>query len=112
MDCPKDMQVDHIYHDTLDNRRSNLRICTPSENSRNTRSLRESSSTYKGVSFFRRNGKWRSTIWYNGKQVSLGYFFNEIEAAKAYDKASLAYYKDFSCLNFPELKDEYLKHAV
>lgn len=112
MSCPNGMHVDHINHDRLDNRRSNLRICTPEENTWNTRSLRKSSSKFKGVSYFKKNGKWRASISFKGKFISLGYFINEVDAAIAYDIAALKYYKDFGCLNFPDYNHKDLSNAV
>ncbi|MDH5825800.1 AP2 domain-containing protein [Sphingobacterium faecium] len=108
MSPDKDKQVDHINNDPLDNRRSNLRICNSKENSRNTRRYSGSSSKYKGVSYYSRNGKWRATIRLNNKSVSIGYFHDEIEAAKAYDLLAKKHFNEFAHLNFPETKKDHI----
>lgn len=58
-------------------------------------------SKYRGVSWSRSNKKWRSVIGWVGKKVFLGFFDDEVAAAKAYDTASLTYRGPLSCLNFP-----------
>ncbi len=93
--------VDHRNHNGLDNRRSNLRLATHSQNSCNTR--RDKSKTYsryRGVSFSKRKQKWFAAIRHNGKKIWLGYFKTEIEAARAYDEAARIYHKEFARLNF------------
>ena len=95
------MFVDHIDHNGLNNRRSNLRLCTPQQNARNHRPQLRRSSKYKGVSW-RKDGKvFRALIWYNKKSVHLGYFKSEIDAAKAYDKKAKELFGEFAYLNFP-----------
>ena len=95
VDCPKGMVVDHINGNTLDNRRENLRICTPAENTRNYRKPKTNTSGFKGVSWINRFGKWHSAISVNGKNKSLGYFDTPEEAYKAYCEASKKYHKEF-----------------
>lgn len=60
----------------------------------------KTSSKYKGVSWASINKNWRSVIKYNNKNLNVGSFYNEIEAAKAYDKMAKKLYGDFACLNF------------
>jgi hypothetical protein len=94
--------VDHTNTNSLDNRRSNLRLATPSQNSCNSR--RDKSNTYsryRGVSFSKRKQKWFAAIRANGKKIWLGYFKTEIDAARAYDRAAREYHKEFASLNFP-----------
>jgi hypothetical protein len=94
--------VDHRNTDSLDNRRANLRLATPSQNSCNSR--RDKSKTcsrYRGVSFSKRKQKWFAAIRADGRKLWLGYFDNELDAAKAYDNAARKYHKEFACLNFP-----------
>jgi hypothetical protein len=90
--------VDHINHDTLDNRRCNLRICTHSQNHMN-RQNGWGSSRFKGVSWFKQKMKWRAYIQLNGKMRHLGLFESETDAAKTYNKAAIRYYREFACLN-------------
>ena len=79
-------QVDHIDRDPLNNHISNLRWATSGENIRNKSSYKNSSSKYKGVSFDKRNGKWRAQLKINNQNKHLGYFHCEIEAALVYNK--------------------------
>lgn len=95
------MCVDHINHDPLDNRRANLRLCTKAENSRNRSRQRNSSSQYLGVGWHKANRKWIAEIRINGKSGYLGSFDNEIDAAKAYDKAARELHGEFANPNFP-----------
>jgi hypothetical protein len=96
--------VDHINHDTLDNRRCNLRACTLSENARN-RIHQGGSSKYKGVFWKKANGKWCAQISEGGRKIYLGLYNNEIEAALAYDNRAKADFGRYALLNkeyFPE----------
>src|SRR5882672_2771828 len=68
---PKNMDVDHINGDTLDNRRENLRICTHAENARNCGARSHNKSGIKGVNFDRKRNKWLALITYNGKTKNL-----------------------------------------
>lgn len=99
MNTPDGMDTDHINGDRLDNRRQNLRVCTRSENLRNGRKRENNTSQYKGVSFFKPIRKWRAYITLEKKTKSLGYFKEEIEAAKAYNKAAIILFGEFAKLN-------------
>lgn len=81
---PRDV-IDHINHDTLDNRRSNLRIVSHRQNLQNMK--RETTSKYPGVYWHKLRKKWRAQINFNGKRKHLGLFNDEREAAKAYEQA-------------------------
>jgi hypothetical protein len=97
------MEVDHVNGDGLDNRRSNLRVCTHAENARNQSSrTRMSTSRFRGVVWAKDRRKWRAMIGDNGRTVHLGNFTDEIEAAQAYDRAAREMYGAFARLNFPE----------
>lgn len=94
-----DEVVDHINGDPLDNRRSNLRLCTNAENIRNQRTRRQvvrpRSSRFKGVTWDKRGRKWRSQISVNHQRFNLGGFSTEEEAHKAYCRASSQYHGQF-----------------
>lgn len=95
---PKEI-VDHINGDRLDNRRENLRICTPSQQACNQAAY--GFSHYKGVSWCKRLKRWEVQICVLGKRKGLGTYADEKEAAKAYDKAARELHGEFSRLNFP-----------
>lgn len=106
MDAPEGYLVDHVNRIPLDNRKSNLRLCTPAENSRNVGVSQSNSTGFKGVYFEKLNNKYRARIKYNGKRVSLGCYENAVDAAIAYDKKAIELFGDFAYTNFP--KDNYI----
>lgn len=104
MGAKKGSIVDHINHNGLDNRKSNLRFCTQAQNQYNQKHRNSSiySSKYKGVCWDKRKIKWMSTVRFDGKCVFAGYYNSEIEAAKSYDKKARKLFGKFACLNFNE----------
>ena len=101
MDAPEDLFVDHIDHDGLNNAKGNLRLCTFTQNARNTQPTKGTSSRYKGVCWKKKEKKWVANVQPNNKRYFLGYFTDEIDAAKAYDKKAAKVFGEFACLNFP-----------
>jgi len=101
MDAPDGMYVDHKNHNRIDNRRENLRVCTPSQNQYNRAGLNKTSK-YKGVFWHKKDKRWRSAISKNKKRYYLGSFKKEEDAAKAYDKASRKMHREFGFTNFPQ----------
>lgn len=99
--APKRMVVDHIDRNPLNNRRSNLRLCRISQNILNRRG-KMGTSKYKGVWWDSHHKKWLAIISLKGKHIYLGFFDNQIDAAKAYDKKAAELFGDFAYLNFPE----------
>lgn len=103
-------QCDHVDGDGLNNQRSNLRVCTGSQNQHNQRPQKGGSSQYKGVSRDRETGKWAAQIrgdkvsdcHRRGKLIFLGYFEAEIDAARCYDKAAMKYHGEFARPNFTD----------
>lgn len=109
LQAPDGLIVDHENGDTLDCRRDNLRIATFSQNGGNARKhSTHMSSQFKGVSRVspRVNSK-NPWIAYIGasrgvvKREYLGYFKNEVDAARAYDEAAKEKFGPFAHLNFP-----------
>ncbi len=101
MHAPKGILVDHRNCESLDNRRSNLRFATKRQNILNRRKRKNLTSKYHNVHFDKTENVWDCRITYKGKQVRIGRFKNEIEAARAYDEAAKKYYGEFARLNFP-----------
>jgi hypothetical protein len=91
--------IDHINGNGLDNRRANLRSVTMQQNSWNMASSR-GSSIYKGVSFDKEAGLWRSYIRHDNKRLHLGKFENEIDAAIAYDSKAKELFGEYANTNF------------
>jgi hypothetical protein len=85
MNPKKDLIVDHINGDNLDNRKTNLRIVTHRQNDQNKHYKR--TSKYPGVNWSKQNKKWLAQIWIDGKNKYLGSFISEKKAFKAYKKA-------------------------
>lgn len=97
-----DEQVDHESHDTLDNRRSKLRIATASRNAMNRVKRSDNTSGYKGVSFDANSGKYKAQIQIENRKKHIGLFVEAVDAAKAYDRKAIELFGDFASLNFPE----------
>jgi hypothetical protein len=102
---PAGFVTDHINGNRLDNRRINLRIATHRQNCQNQRP-KGLHSQYIGVTKIRQGKweRWMAQIRHDGIRIHLGYFTDEIEAARAYDQAALAHHGEFASLNFPAIK--------
>lgn len=97
-EIPKNIYIDHINGDGLDNRIANLRLATPGEN-QNNRPSYHGKSKYKGVYWNNYVKKWCVGIYKDRKHFHLGYFVSEIEAAKAYNEGAKIHHKEFAVLN-------------
>lgn len=98
---PDGMQTDHVNGNILDNRRENLRTCSPAENGWNKgKRSGKLTSKYKGVDY-RKNGMrcWRARIRVGDRRINLGQYATEKEAAQAYNEAAIKYHGKFANLN-------------
>jgi len=109
----KGLELDHINHDTLDNRKQNLRLCTRYENLVNRKkglifNGKPTSSIFKGVSWRKSKKRWIAASYLKnekggkGKHIYLGTFHSEVEAAQTYDEFALKEFGEFANINFPK----------
>jgi hypothetical protein len=101
LDAKKGEYVDHINGDLLDNRKSNLRLCSNSQNIRNQNKHKDNTSGYKGVSYNKRlkTNPWSAQIKYNRHSYHLGYYPTKELAAIAYNNKAIELFKEFARLN-------------
>lgn len=92
--APEDMMVDHKNQIELDNRRSNLRTASDSQNMGNRKISRNNKVGAKGVCFH--NGRFQASINIDHKSVYLGRFSTAEEANAAYAKAAKEHFGEFS----------------
>ena len=95
----RSISVDHIDGNGLNNRKSNLRVCSHLHNSMN-KTRNSGVSKYKGVCWHKCSGKWSAYIMENGNRHHLGLFTNMRDAARVYDFWAAYFHKDFACFNF------------
>lgn len=98
MDCPKDMTVDHLNYDTLDNRKSNMRVVSIDENNKNrqNKANRNSTTGVRNVSYSKSDDKFIVQFQINGKNTFMGKF-DTLEEAKFYaDSNRHRYYKNIN----------------
>ena len=108
LNAPKGLCCDHKNHNGLDNRRSNLRLCTNAQNQYNQRPRNSGSSRYKGVCRQRGRKRWQAEIGFEGRLIHIGCYDYEIDAAIAYDDMAVELFGEFACLNFdyrPEIRE-------
>jgi hypothetical protein len=92
----KNEYCDHINGNRLDNRRGNLRVASPADNSHNMRLTHRNASGYKGVYWHKQRRKWAAMICVNGHRIYLGLFVEILDAAQAYRDAALKYHGEFA----------------
>lgn len=91
-DAQKGFDVDHVNHNTLDNRRCNLRIATKSQNQQNRLGApRNSSSGIRGVHWDKRDKRWVARIRINNKKKTIGRYKDMLEAQQAVIEARAKY---------------------
>lgn len=88
--------VDHIHGDTLDNRRSQIRLSNTQQNCMNKRKHSNNKSGFKGVYWHKSSGKWYAAISYNGVREHLGSFATAELASIAYNEAAAKHHKEFA----------------
>ena len=100
MNTPKDMETDHKNHDTLDNRRGNLRIVTRSQNQCNQK--KRIISKFKGITYIKgaKDNKWKCRIGYKTKLINIGNFRTDHQAALAYDLWANDLFGEYANTNF------------
>jgi hypothetical protein len=96
MNAPRNLQVDHINGNRLDNRKENLRLCM---NKTNNRNKSQSKGAYKGVHFNKNLGKWVAQITKNRKCKHIGVFDDERDAAIAYNSYAKKLHGKYAFLN-------------
>ncbi len=103
MDSPEGKQIDHINGNRLDNRKSNLRMVSQTQNNYNSIKRIGTTSKFKGV-FYDKSGKrikrWTTQGRILGKKTFLGRYLTQEEAAKTYDTFALKHYGEFAKTNF------------
>lgn len=105
MNTPDGMDTDHRNGDKLDNRRANLRIATRAQNNTNNHNAREgTSSRFRGVCLDWRSGKWLAQITHEKRNIRLGIFEIEEDAARARDGAAIVLHGEFASLVVPHLE--------
>jgi len=112
MEAKEGDEVDHENRDSLDNRRSNLRLVTEAwqQNANKEKRSSKTSSIYKGVCWDSSRGRWTAYIDKNRRRKFLGRFTNQIDAAKAYNEAAIEMFGEFALLN--EVSDENSSSAI
>jgi hypothetical protein len=96
IELPPGCQIDHKNGRRADNRLCNLRLATQSQQNMNSRRQSNNTSGAKGVSWCKREQKWRAYIKLNGKLKHLSYFDSKHKAAAAYRQAAKKYFGEFA----------------
>lgn len=93
---PEGLEIDHLDRDPHNNRLSNLRLATQSENRCNAPMRSHNTTGLKGVFWDLARRKWVSYIGIRGKQINLGRYSTKGLAAVAYAKGALRYHGKFA----------------
>ena len=103
--CPDNLVPDHIhgYDSRNDNRKSNLRIATSSQNSMNRKLQSNNSSGERGVYLNKNTNKWYVQITLNNKTINLGSYENFNDAVKIRQEAEKEYFGEYSYSNSQNL---------
>lgn len=95
----RNLDIDHIDRDKLNNQKSNLRLVTRSQNMVNVPKQKNTSSKYKGVCWDKQYNKWRTSIRFNKKSKFGGLFIDEVVAAKRANEMYFQYFGEHALLN-------------
>lgn len=108
MDCnDKNFIVDHINHNTSDNRKSNLRIVTKQQNAMNQSLRTNNISGVTGIHFVKEQQKWWARIKHNNKTINLGLYEDFSDAVKARKEAEDKYFGEYSYRKSMEVSIEH-----
>lgn len=99
---PEGKEINHINHDRSDDAITNLELVTNQQNMQYRRKHKNNIAGFKGVNYCSLTKKYRSRIYTNGKNKSLGVYNTAEEAAKVYDEAARQYFGKYAVLNFPD----------
>lgn len=99
----KSIEIDHISHNTYDNRKCQLRIVTHSQNGMNKDKQSNNTSGIKGVHFDKRTSRWVASIMCNRRYIFLGRYINITDADKARKEAEEKYFGKY---NYKSIKTE------
>lgn len=95
----KDLEIDHKDRNPLNNRKTNLRLCTHSQNMQNAKMQKGNLANFKGVVWEPRTNKWIATLTLSGKRISLGCYRLKQDAAIAYNNGAEKYFGEFARVN-------------
>jgi hypothetical protein len=113
LNAPEGVDVDHINGNRLDNRKSNLRPVTRSQNIRKARPHQTNTSGFKGVSWCSTRRKWRAQIYTGQRNLYLGEFRTPEQAARVYNEAAKKYFGEFAWINpLPDSKSGQYKLLI
>jgi len=94
--CWPENQIDHKDGDRLNNRLSNIRLATITQNSRNRSKRSDNSSGHPGVCWYHKHQRWAARISVNGKRIHLGFYISFEDAVLKRKSAEVKYFSRFS----------------
>ena len=105
MGFPEDIGIDHINHNTFDNRKSNLRIATTSQNAMNSIKRSNNTSGVTGVVWIKNRNNWKAEIKANDETIYLGIYDKFEDAVKARKEAEDKYFGEWSYDNSMKVEE-------